>query len=345
MELILSHIEPAKISRHSQKDIWSSCLSKADSVKIATGYISADSVIELMKVVEVNSRPRIDLLIGMHYFDLFTKPQYQAVLALNDMLQSKNLGCVFLSNTRRYHGKMYSFLKTGNCFSAVVGSSNLASISGVSTALYEADCLFEDAIEVERIDTTITQLIEKLGTKFSDIEPITIFEQKNTLLENHYNVDKVTPEKYAVLLKDKTGLEFSIPTKTEAKSNLNVFFGKGRKNQKGLVMPRPWYEVELIVSKKITDDDCYPKGKIFTVVTDDMWSFKCYTNGDFSKNFRSYDDLKILGKWIKGRLELSGALQVGQPVTEKVLADYGNNKITLSATSDENVWLLSFKGK
>nr|WP_274572534.1 restriction endonuclease PLD domain-containing protein [Neisseria sp. 3986]MDD9326481.1 NgoFVII family restriction endonuclease [Neisseria sp. 3986] len=133
--------------------------------------------------------------------------------------------------------------------------------------------------------------------------------------------------------------------KTEEKSNLNCFFGKGRRDKRGFVKPRSWYEVELIVSNEITRQDGYPREQTFTVITDDGWQFSCKTSGDFAKNLRSENDLKTLGKWIKGRLEVSGCLKTGQMVTDEVLREYGNNQFELRSTDDPNIGLLSFKGK
>ena len=66
--------------------------------------------------------------------------------------------------------------------------------------------------------------------------------------------------------------------------------------------------------------------------TDDGWKFRCKTSGTDNKNFRADGDLTILGRWIKGRLENSGALSVGEPVTETVLQNYGRNSFTLFQT-------------
>jgi hypothetical protein len=129
-----------------------------------------------------------------------------------------------------------------------------------------------------------------------------------------------------------------IPIKSDdaPHSNLNVYFGKGRENKKGLVKPRHWYEAELIVPKEITSKPSYPKAgypekRLITVYTDDGWKFKCKVSGENDKNFRSADDLKILGRWIKGRLENSGALKVGELVTPYVLEKYGRDKSELIA--------------
>jgi hypothetical protein len=117
----------------------------------------------------------------------------------------------------------------------------------------------------------------------------------------------------------------------------------------GYEIPRSWYEVELIVPKQITESSEYPKadsdgeGGVFQVITDDGWSFKCKVSGDFSKNLRSEGDLKILGKWIKGRLENSGALNPGDIVTNKTFEIYGRSYMTLSKIDGDDRWLLDFK--
>ena len=146
-----------------------------------------------------------------------------------------------------------------------------------------------------------------------------------------------------------TDISFAIPIKgyeVSPQSNLNVFFGKGRVSKNGLVKPRHWYEVELIVPKSVTSQPGYPRSKtdeaVFDVITDDGWSFKCKVSGDYSKNFRSEGDLKILGKWLKGRLENAGVLKVGEPVTAKTLNDYGRNTFSLTKTTVPNLWYLDF---
>jgi hypothetical protein len=342
MELILSNVNPAKISNKNQKDFWNICLSRANILKIATGYITVDSIVELTKIIEINSRPKIELLIGMHYFDLFTKPQYDAVLLLNEILLERGLGEVYLSNKRRFHGKMYSFIDGYSNCKAIVGSSNLASAMGVADSLYEVDCFFEKRDEAIAIDETISKLIKTLGVGLKDLPQLTEFNSMNMLLDNHYGVIKVSAKDYADILSKRTNVVFELPVKSTDKSNLNVFFGKGREDKRGFVMPRPWYEVELIVSKKITENENYPKNRTFTVITNDLWSFECFTNGDAAKNLRSKDDLKILGKWVKGKLEQSGALKVGHPVTQDVIRTYGRDTISLIGTTDPNIWLLEF---
>lgn len=343
MELLLSNYPPAKFAgKKSAKDFFESNLENSDLIRIATGYISSDSLIELRKIIEINKKPKIEMLIGMHYFEGFTRTQYNAANSLNDLLIDSKLGSISLSDKMKFHGKMYSFSKGGNVTNGMIGSSNFSSVLSTSDRLYEADFLFSDITHSQTIDGYITQLIDKIGSPLNSIN-ISTFKEYNSLLEDHYGVKKLDAAELTEAWTSKGITEYEIPIKTEPKSNLNAFFGKGRVNQRGFEMPRPWYEVELIVSKKITETAGFPYCKSFEVITDDGWKFNCKTSGDFSKNLRSELDLKILGKWLKGRLENSGALNIGQPVTEEVLNKYGRKTMKLISTKNPDLWLLDFK--
>ena len=52
--------------------------------------------------------------------------------------------------------------------------------------------------------------------------------------------------------------------------------------------------------------------------------------------------MKILGKWIKGRMEADGALQVGEPVTRETLRRYGRSSFSLVKTKIKDLWYLDF---
>lgn len=342
MELLLSNKHPAHFPGiNSSNDIFVSYLRESDSITMATGYISSDALIELSKIVEINLKPKIELMIGMHYFDGFTRSQYEAAQSLHQILVSNSLGGIFVSNTRKFHGKMYHFDGQYISPAIMVGSSNLDSCISKNPMNYEADVLITESAEVSKFNSYLKSLISNLSVPLHSIN-VDSFIEKNALLENQYGVEKVDPVFLAELKSSLTTIEFNISIKTEPKSNLNAFFGKGRVNKRGFVTPRPWYEVELIVSNSITQQVNFPYCQEFDVVTDDGWKFKCKTSGDFSKNLRSNDDLKILGKWLKGRLESSGCLKIGEPVTERVLTNYGRDYINLTKTNIDNLWYLSF---
>ena len=112
------------------------------------------------------------------------------------------------------------------------------------------------------------------------------------------------------------------------KSNLNVYFGKGRWSRStGKIKPRPWYEIELIASNDLNSQQFYPKGD-FLAYTDDGLIIPMRTQGDYYKNIRSKGSLQIFGIWLKGKLERSGVLKKYEPVTMETLEEYGNDKLT-----------------
>lgn len=349
MEFLFSNILPMKTGMRSFNEAFYDLIPDADELDIAVGYITADSLSELQKLVEYNEIYRLNLTIGMHYFDMFTQVEYQAAMGLNEFLHSNAMGQVRLVNAFRFHGKMYSYSKNGRPVAGIIGSNNLSSIAESNVRVYETSVLTKNTDEAEAMYNFITRLNQTSAENISDLE-ITRFKKTNPVLENHEFVDAVDKSQLADCISKLTNISFEIPikaTEKHGKSNLNVFFGKGRMDKRGLVKPRHWYEAELIVPKEVTSKPGYPQSQtpesVFDVITDDGWKFKCKVSGDYSKNFRSENDLKILGKWLKGRLENAGALKVGEPVTEETLRKYGRDTFTLTKTTVPNLWYLDFE--
>ena len=74
---------------------------------------------------------------------------------------------------------------------------------------------------------------------------------------------------FFIKLKTKAFINSNIPyldlslarVDNQQRSNLNAFFGKGRWNRKtGTVIPRDWFEVEIIVDIATTKNPIYPQG-------------------------------------------------------------------------------------
>ncbi len=352
MEFLFSNLPPVRTSCQIFAETFYSLIPEAIRLDIAVGYITADSLAALKQTVAYNNNiEMLNLIIGMHRWDKFTKLEYNAALSLNDFLLSKRRGEVRLVTPFRFHGKLYSYSNQNGAFAGIVGSNNLGSIVESRTRTYEASVLFRDKRYAVKMREFIDRLSSDASDNLADCE-ITEFKERNTLLEDHENVDKLPNDKLAEVVSSLTETSFTIPLvkngKVPQKSNLNVFFGEGRLvRAKGVVQPRHWYETELIVPNTITTMSGYPKkdtaSAVFDVVTDDGWKFSCKVSGDFSKNFRSKDDLKILGKWIKGRLENNGALDVGQLVTPETFNRYGRQDFTFTKTTIPNLWYLDFE--
>ena len=352
MEFLFSNYPPIKTGCKTFSDTFYSLIPQTSKLDIAVGYVSSDALIELQKTIELNSNIHtLNLIVGMHYFDRFTKLQYDAAMHLNDFLTSNKLGGVRLVHAFRYHGKLYSYSNDAGPFAGIIGSNNLSSIVDGGVRVYESSVLLRDNASVKQMNDFIFQLIQTSTKNIAELQ-IDTFNDENALLDGHEFVEKVSPHKLASVMCAKTDVAFEIPIKSyeiSPQSNLNVFFGKGRESKNGLVKPRHWYEVELIVPKSVTSQPGYPQSQtdnaVFTVITDDGWSFKCKVSGDYSKNFRSEGDLKILGKWLKGRLENAGVLTVGTPVTADTLKRYGRNSFILTQTTMPGVWFLDFEVK
>ncbi|MCQ2121408.1 MAG: NgoFVII family restriction endonuclease [Fibrobacter sp.] len=325
-------------------DTFDSMLDGAQEISIATGYCSEESIAKLVGLYEKEYSAHLELIIGMHYFEGFTQAQYDGLKYLNEILQKGERGCVYLANRTKYHGKIYLVKYFQNKYKSIVGSSNISKLN-IMERVFDND-VFTDEIGITKpLKTFFSELRDKNCISLQDVrnEDVKI-QNDRKLFENYLDVKKISDEKLASLkvLAEKSKKVFEIPLKTEEKSNLNVFFGKGRENTaNGITLPRDWYEVELIVPKSITGETSYPQKREFTVYTDDGFTFQCKTSGDYSKNLRSAKDLRILGKWLKGRLENAGSLISGKPVTESVLSSYGRNTMKMIRLN-ENEWFLDF---
>ena len=352
MDFLFSNLPPIRTVYPAFAKTFYSLIPDATRLDIAVGYITADSLAELKQAVLYNKNIQtLNLIIGMHYWDKFTILEYNAAVELNNFLREAQRGEVRLVRPFRFHGKLYSYSNATGAFAGIIGSNNLGSIVDTHTRTYESSVIFHEQAYAVKMREFIEQLFNDATDNLADCI-ITDFKRNNSLLEDHENVTKVSNEEKANVLAALTNIRFEIPLvkngNVPPKSNLNVFFGKGRLcRAKRLVQPRHWYETELIVPNDITAQQEYPQkdtpSAVFDVITDDGWQFTCKVSGDYSKNLRSEHDLKILGKWIKGRLENHGVLQVGQPVTPLTFTHYGRDSFTLVKTTKPNLWYLDFE--
>jgi hypothetical protein len=347
LELLNSNFQPLKTASKKFSDVFFDLfVNKASSTRIASGYVSEESIADLINLYETGYNKPLNLIVGMHYFEGFSYGQYYALLHLSDILAARNTGGIYVSTVMKYHGKIYFFYENGQ-YSAIVGSSNLTKIAltreTAAERVYDTDLYIHDEAVTDDIEKFIVDLQDRFCTNLKSLnfEDLKIIEPTN-LFENYLSVEKVSTDGIENQLTD---IVFDIPLKTEEKSNLNVYFEKGRKNfSNGFVLPRDWYEIEVIVPKKITEKKEYPRGQPFLVITDDGYKFKCKTSGTYFKNFRSALDLKILGRWIKGRMENCHVLKTGEKVTDETFANYGRNSMRLIKTKMANTWYLDFEG-
>jgi hypothetical protein len=346
MSLLYSNLSPLRTKYPTYAETFKKYLNNSDSLKIATGYISSDSAVDLKGIIEANHGPKLELCVGMHFFEGLSPVQLDALRSLDQSLNEQQLGKVTMVTTFPFHGKMVSFSKEDQSIGSILGSSNLTNIVE-GQRQYEADYLFESGNTASEISDFISELITHSSEPLSELDIKPTIPQNN-LLQDQLGVVRLVGKTKEEAIEDLSSTSFELPLKGDVsqKSGLNTYFGEGRKNQQGFVMPRPWYEVELIIPKEITTKEGYPQANSesasFEVITDDGWEFACKVSGDYSKNFRSEDDLKILGKWIKGRLENTGVLKPGERVTDETLSKYGRKSISFTKINGNNKWYLDF---
>jgi len=357
MELLTSNFPPVDSNRARFFDIWERNFKEHDSISIAVGYASNDSLLYLKKLIELNQPKDVNFCLGLPYFEGLPKSQFQAMEAFSNYVMSSSSGEVRFVRSFPFHGKVYFFEKPGGSSVSILGSSNLSNIvpfSGVERRNYEIDIEITDPTFNSNLKHNLNELFFKASIPFLENKHlIQAHQNPSSLLNNRSDVSILRGAEIDLLKSKLVTGEIQIPLKTAPRSNLNAYFGEGRTNAQGFTKPRHWYEVEIIVDIEIQrTNPSYPANQDFWVFTDDGYKFVCRTSGDYGKNFRSRDDLTILGRWLKGRLEASGALVVGQPVTGDVLATYGRDTLTLQKTSTTeidinsidmlDVWYLDF---
>lgn len=367
MKLLYSNILPLRATPGQELfiDRFSEAIGVADEVHIAVGYISKGALQELDALVEASSIKRIVLTIGMLYIEGMPEGSYHVALELHNKWVDAGIGEIRFVRPFKYHGKAYVFYKDGNPVEAIVGSNNLGSIKLEASNLrqYELAVHTTEPDEVREIFEHIQRLEARIcSLVITDIKDMKLIRETNNALVGQEFVSKVTAEEVKAYQDQMTELSFEIPLKVPKDkndpgmrgSNINVCYASGRK--------RVWWESEIIVGKEIRTLPGYPEWqKPFMAVTDDGWKFQVWTCGQFNKNLYSKDDLKIMGRWIKGRLVAAGLVDPINTVekdiegkgiiTEEMLKRYGRTSITLTKTALTtttedgevlDVWMLSF---
>ncbi|MED4909386.1 NgoFVII family restriction endonuclease [Brevibacillus centrosporus] len=366
MRLLYSNILPLRLEEGQQSFIeyFNEAAANSDSLEIAVGYVSKASLFELQKIVEDNGISNVCLNIGMYYLEGMPEGTYHAAVSLNEAWKRAGVGEIRIVKAFKYHGKLYTFYKKGRPVAGIIGSNNLGALKLEASNLrqYEISTVTDVPEEIEEISKIIRKLKEpNCSANIQEIR-IPLVREINSALVDQEFVTKITSDEVAAYQSKITDISFEIPLKVPENhadpkmrgSNINVCYASGRK--------RVWWEIEMVVGKEIRDLPGYPEYQVpFMAVTDDGWKFKVWTCGQNNKNLYSKDDLKIMGRWIKGRLVASGLVEpVNQVetdtafkgmITEEILEKYGRKSITLTKTTvktiDEDgtemdVWMLSF---
>ena len=216
----------------------------ATSVTIASGYTSLDIInVYSQEFIRIaNSGGSSRLLLGMAFYEGLSQKKYDALINLNSSLKScGNNSGVYVTNGRRYHGKVYYFQRKleSNIY---VGSSNF-STSGIKTNI---ECTLPIIVPQQK-----SEIISFLNELYSQNYAIDIDRVDNivstrkkivlsTIQSKWNNLSTYDPK--TIAKDDLPKFVFPLSRVIEKQqSNLNVYFGKGRLNSKtGVITPRPW---------------------------------------------------------------------------------------------------------
>lgn len=327
-------------------------LRNSKRVNMAVGYVSGD----ILKAFEPNIKRIVrnggnfNLIIGMAFFEGTTGRTLKKIRNLHEQIRTinpNNDNGIKFTWERRYHGKIYQFVNE-SCESVYVGSSNFSD-SGLSNNL-EATVSVDD----ENTKRQVVRYLEWLNSPSQSVYVDQVPEIVETDSQRYRNeilsakLSRQEASEYDVSTLSLDGLEFVDISLSridkQSKSNLNCYFAKGRlQRSTGIVTPRNWFEVEIIVDQETTRNPIYPRG-VFKVITDDGFTFECQTQSASNnyKNLRSKHGLSILGKWIKMKLQNADALYPLTPTTSETLERFGKDYIRLYKITDGS-YFMEFK--
>ncbi len=331
----------------------------SDSLHIASGYIGTSTIEDLeTRLVKIAMRGSCKLLIGMVYHGGVTKKQYSALNTLDKKLRSiSSENGVYISRVQ-YHGKIYRFLKDSIDYKIYLGSSNFSK-EGLDSRLEATTLLIDDVSKTEvssfldylfSLDTTAR--LEEVDLRITGSKKVKLLPSKD--LEDY----EIKESEYPDITKAVGICYIELRVDSQPRSSLNLYFDKGRKNQKGKYAPRPWYEVEITATSKEIKSPFYPESKSKGVKTKaregsfigyfkengKFYKINMVVHADNGKNIssdKSSGGRATLGKIIKGRLERARLLKEGELITSDVLDAYGSNTLKL-AKIDSNTYIIDF---
>jgi hypothetical protein len=312
---------------------------KTERLVILAAYVGKEYVDRLTEELEDNKKVAVELLVGMAAKEGLTQQTYDALCYLHERLKSRKHPkflrqgvYIYFSGkngerSRGMHAKVYLF-DQGTSRQLIVGSSNFSFSGFEPNGNVEANLVNSDGAALRRFDIFLKDLHS--ANHAVPIDLIQDFPIRGragqTRRRSMVSLQRVAKPKSFMGLR-YVDLDLARNIDQQTRSNLNCCFGKGRWSRiTGVVVPRDWYEVELISPTNVTSSPHYPRGH-FDVITSDGFAFKAVTNGDYFKNLRSAEDLKILGLWLKGALEDAGSLSDDpqEIVTSQTFRNYGNS--------------------
>jgi HKD family nuclease len=308
------------------------------TVKIASGYVGLGAFQEALEPFKkiLENGGQVTLLFGLGYWEGISPALEKLLREFHNLAMGINAKSgVFFCQKQRFHGKFYIFENDEDHW-ASVGSSNFSD-TGFGNWL-ESNVKLCNANEFKLLNEYFARL------KKQNAKPINLLSFPSRKKELKKKVSKKNigiPQNIKSL-----PIAFKLKIKPQPRSHINLFAGIGRKNIKGIYILRPWYEVELGVSKqemKILSSFVPATKSPFTInLVDDRGDvmpalFKRKTPNSASSNtlldgsdFMTKNRIE-LGRFIKDKLLDTGLLKYGELITADTLDTHGNDWLEFRA--------------
>jgi hypothetical protein len=327
-----------------------SSLKDCKIVKIASGYVGLGAFQEALepftRILELGGQ--VTLVFGLGYWEGISPALEKLLREFHDLAKKyQNDSGVYFCQKDRYHGKFYIF-ETDLERWASIGSSNFSD-TGFGNWL-ESNIKISSENEVNLLNEYFLRL-KKNNAK--SIDQLTFPSRRKELRKKSQKQNIGLPQNVSSL-----PVTFRLKIKPQPRSHMNLFAGVGRKNLRGVYILRPWYEVEIGVTKNemqslsgIVPAQKDPfiinavdaSGNVIPVL------FKRKTGSSTSNNtlldgsdFMSQNRVE-LGRFIKDKLIDAGLLRYGELITEDTLDMYGNDWLEFRAIPGrKNYYYLNF---
>lgn len=332
----------------------------SDKLVIASGYFGYSTLVEFEKdLVKIAKKGECKILLGMIFHGGVSQKQQDVLVKVNKSLRDVNPSSGIFISTTDYHGKIYQFFNSAeNRYDLYLGSSNFSNEGFAS----RNECT--SFIENENLKNEVSQYLdllfsENLSRRLEDVElrARSLKVIKPSKLLKDYEIQK---SEFPDINQAIGVCSIKLRVDEQPESGLNLFFGRGRKNIKGQLTTRPWYEIEIGTSKQDRENPYYPETKLnakkdggksregdfiaYATNDDKYYKFNMKVFADYGKNIATSDlsgGRETLGKFLKGKLEDKGVLKEGDLITSETLLEYGNDTLRLYKL-DNHEYIMEF---
>jgi hypothetical protein len=310
------------------------------SIDIISGYVGKDTLERfsprMTEMAEAGGRVR--LLAGMAGKEGLAQTTLDVLLKLDNELRAASNGNGVFSFQQPVHAKVYiTYGQDMAPISTFCGSSNFNFSNTNMECTAEVPNHQQTTDFVNTIFTAASLLdISAVPVKGSSRDPLAS-QQIPHLKKTSRNISPGN-------LKLSECIDLKALCRKNTIASLNLYHSSGRLSRStNLYTPRPWYEVELTLGK-----DNYPGlPRNFLAITDDGYEIELQRRSGGPKgqpelglkDLTSKGNRTILGRWIKGKLEESGALQKTGVIDESTFETYGTHLLKFYKISDGEFYM------